>query len=358
MSDAANIHSCHLADATTARALFDTPDAFSSGGSPTTDPRQDGYQSQALLNYTVYTQFLADITGVNQTIGANTYTPRAINASVYSWVRFDIESWVQSDVTEKADPQTYIGNFIALAHAHAFKCIITPGRDLGNTDTAHPKLTGESLDQWYVRTNLAAACAGADAFEVQDQANQVTPAEFARFFSTVPAQAKAASANLPVWCGLSTTPGNGLRRRPGQGSNPLNPPMTRYWQTQAGAVAPVAYWTCEDGPRSSQIASGLPGGLPLAFANGTPNLASDSSFIASAPLPVLNGATLGAGIPVYTGTDCVFTFLVHVPAAGDTDGSILFSAKLDGSISELRLTYNTLNGGTLTARPLPAAGAC
>src|SRR5258707_999333 len=157
-----------------------------------------------------------------------------------------------------------------------------------------------------------------------------------------------------VWVDITA---NGLLRRLGQGSKPLNTPMTRYWQNQAGAVAPVAYWTCEDGPRSSQIASGLPGGLPLAFANRTPKLASDSSFIAPPPFPVLNAAPLGAGIPFYTGTDWVFPFLVHVPAAGDTDGSILFSAKLDGSISELRLPYNTLNGGTLTASAIHAARA-
>jgi hypothetical protein len=208
MSDAANIHSCHLVDGTTTRVFFDTPDSFSSGGNPTTDPRQDSYTSQPLLNYTSYAQFKADSDNAGYTQNSILYTPAGPINAVFKWVRYDIESWTQTPIEERQDPQTYIGNFITQAHAKGFKCIITPGRDLGNTDTAHPKLSGETINAWYVRTNIAAACSAADAFEVQNQANQGT-AEFVSFFTAVQAQAKAASVNLPVWCGLSVTYGNG-----------------------------------------------------------------------------------------------------------------------------------------------------
>jgi hypothetical protein len=212
MSDGPNVHKCFQTDPVTTRKFFDTQGSFISGGNPTVNPVQDGLAAEPLLNYTTYAQFVADVTNAPFTQNSIIYNPNGpINKTIFQWLRYDIEgggTW-PTPIEEKQDPQTYIGLFITLAHANGFNVILTPGRDLGSTDTAHPKRSGETDDQWYIRTNIPAACSKAEIFEVQDQANQGNPAEFVSFFNSARAEAKAARRGVQVWCGLSTTYGDG-----------------------------------------------------------------------------------------------------------------------------------------------------
>lgn len=212
MSDAPNIHSCFGVDAATTKAFFDTPISFISGTNPTTDPRTDGLRGTPVMNYTKYAQFVADVTNAPFTQNSVVYNPAGpINRSVYQWLRYDLEggtTW-PSPPEEKADPQTFIANFVSLAHANGFKVMLVPARDLGNTDTAHPKLAGEHLDQWFLRTNIPAACAAGDMFSVQAQADQGEADEFYYLFSQSRKLIRAVNPSIPVWCGVSTARGNG-----------------------------------------------------------------------------------------------------------------------------------------------------
>lgn len=211
VSDAANISSCYSLDPVATTRIFNQATAFISGGSATTDPRPAGFgNATPILNYTAYAQFKADVTNATYVQNSVTYTPAGPINAVFGWVRYDNESWVQTPAEESADPQTYLQNFITLAHAHGLKVMVTPARDLASTDTAHPKIGSEPFDQWYLRTNIPAACAGADILEIQDQANQADPSgEFSLFFGEARALARAASPGISVWCGISTTYGTG-----------------------------------------------------------------------------------------------------------------------------------------------------
>lgn len=210
MTDAPSVTSLNAIDPATTATFFNQPSAFVSGGNPTVDPRPSGYSSAtALLNYTAYAQFVADVTNANYVEAGITYTPQGpINNTVFQWLRFDIESWVQTPAVESADPQTYLGLFITLAHQNGYHVMVTPARDLASTDTAHPKKSGESDDAWFLRTNIPAASAAADIFSVQDQANQGTP-EFVSFFNQSVSQARAVNPAVSMWCGISTTHGTG-----------------------------------------------------------------------------------------------------------------------------------------------------
>src|SRR5258707_1256422 len=479
MSDGPNVHSCFVADATTTRVFFDTPEAFVSGGNPLVNPVQDGLAATPILNYVAFAQFKADVTNANFVQNGITYTPNGPINALFKWVRYDVEGGVtwNSPIEEKQDPQTFIANFCTLAHANGFKVFLVPGRDLGSTDTAHPKLAGETLDQWYIRTNLAAVCANnGDLFEVQDQANQAQPGEFAGLSNTVRGQAKAANRASRVWCGLSVTYGNGLvmyqsaqlvpladgfwfniignttdsldlmrriiagplppqipnmqgkvhslkllqgiggtvkaspdftvqtpgaatfsdaqsnawklygtteisnrkyrmhgevaswpqawdpsgsevyvsvtanglLRRLNQGNRPVVSAMRRYWTKVGSPNIPVAYWACEDAASATSLASGLPGGFPMTFAQGKPAMAAASPFACSGPLPTMSGARIGGLVPGYTpATANQVTALLSIPAAGETTLSVLLDIAMSGAVAHTTLIYTTANGGSL-----------
>jgi hypothetical protein len=73
----------------------------------------------------------------------------------------------------------------------------------------HPKLAGEDLDTWYLRVGVPDWCFEADIFEVQDQANQAAQADFVAFFTSAQSQIRMVNPIIPVWCGISTTYGDG-----------------------------------------------------------------------------------------------------------------------------------------------------
>jgi hypothetical protein len=113
----------------------------------------------------------------------------------------------------------------------------------------------------------------------------------------------------------------GPLRRLGQGTNNALSAMKRAILLQTGVFAPVAYWPMEDAAGSSVFGSAT-GGPPVTFdTSPAPSLATDSSFVCSAPLPQLNGSRLQATVPPYddTGTWTVrFLLNLSAPSADAT----------------------------------------
>lgn len=201
---------CLAADPVTTTSIFGVPTSFVSSGNPKAYPTNDGLGYTPILTYKAYAQFKADIQNSNFVQDSITYAPAGpIDTSIYEWLKFDIEDWSDTPDIESADPKQYIGLFIQLAHDNGFKVMATPARDLGNSDTVHPKNPGEVLNDWYVRVNVASWCKDADIFEFQNQANMPVPADFTNYFQQVHDQMRAVNDTIPIWCGISTTYGTG-----------------------------------------------------------------------------------------------------------------------------------------------------
>ena len=149
-----------------------------------------------------------------------------------------------------------------------------------------------------------------------------------------------------------------LRRWQAPSAQPLNSAMYRAYTRITGSTAPVAYWPCEDGSAAVSIASGLAGGTPMAI-SGSPNLASDSSFACSAPLPVVNNSTWTGTVPAYTaptGAANVMRFLLKVPSSSPPpDLSLIASMYTYGTVASVDLIYRT--GSGLELRGYNSAGA-
>lgn len=138
--------------------------------------------------------------------------------------------------------------------------------------------------------------------------------------------------------------GAGILRRLGQGAAPLQSTMRR----GLPALAPAAYWPCEDAEGSTVLASALSGGAPMRM-SGTSVLATDSVFAASGDLPHLNGSTWTGTVPSYStasGTASV-NFLLSVPAGGTTNGAILARIFTTGTAARWDIVYSTSSGGQL-----------
>lgn len=158
-----------------------------------------------------------------------------------------------------------------------------------------------------------------------------------------------------VWVDLAVS---GQLRRLQQGTPPVRSAMTAGYLSLTGALAPVAYWPCEEGATSASIGSLIPGGMTMAASAAT-QFAADSSFIASAPIPVLNGAVWSGNVSGYTGmwTDNVVRLLLHVPAGGDVDGSVIARYFTTGSVARLDLVYSIASSGGLTIKGYNLAGS-
>jgi hypothetical protein len=148
-----------------------------------------------------------------------------------------------------------------------------------------------------------------------------------------------------VW---SQVTASGPLRRLSQGSQPpVGSAMTRGWQHVTGVYAPIQCWPCEDAAGATQLASGLPG-QPAIVVYGSPQLASDSSFPGSAPIPAVNNSRWVVNVPAYTQPASpanVLRFLLDVPSGGDTNNGLIVRMYTSGSVQHVDLTYGT--GGNL-----------
>ncbi|HEX6682426.1 MAG TPA: hypothetical protein VF062_06500 [Candidatus Limnocylindrales bacterium] len=105
----------------------------------------------------------------------------------------------------------------------------------------------------------------------------------------------------------------------------------------------VAYWPCEDGSGSTQLASAVPGVEPMTAFLDQLNLSSYTGFFGSAALPTTKVGSVAARgrVPHYTG-GTYYRGLFAVPAAGITDTAQLLSLYCTGgTIDRVKIQYAT-----------------
>jgi len=183
----------------TARYFFNHAVSYGTGSSTSGNPVTDGLKTTRVLRFTSYAQFRSDITkGIipDQTWPAG------------SWVEYDDEQWSQTPAAEQRDPELYLQDFGSLAHQHGFKVFMTPARDLGNTDTACPKKSGWSNDQWYERCHIARyAVLDGNGVVIQSQADTTSLPAFKTLVDDGLADAHGANHSAFVDAELSSTYG-------------------------------------------------------------------------------------------------------------------------------------------------------
>ena len=132
--------------------------------------------------------------------------------------------------------------------------------------------------------------------------------------------------------------GGGLLRRLGQGNAPVMSPLKRGTLLQTGNFAPLAYWTMEDAAGATSFGSAT-GGLPMTFDTiPAPTLATDSSFLCSAPLPALNGSRLHGRVPAYSGHgSIVVRFLLKLGTTIPAGGQALMRVITTGTATEFTM---------------------
>lgn len=208
--------------------------------------------------------------------------------------------------------------------------------------------------------NFALATAGASAY-TDPQANVWTCEGTAEISSRKYRFHGEASAWTPysegtpgrdLWCGLTA---GGLLRRIQQNTQTLGSAFTRALPSAAGLVG---YWPAEDGNTTSsgatpatptQFASAIPGNAAGTFTFGPPQFASDSSFLCSQSLPVVNGSRWRFKLPARAAADTanIYRFLMHMPSSSDTNGGVIARMYTAGTIARLDLVYSTGGGLTL-----------
>src|SRR6266705_304804 len=193
-----NIDLANLLDPATAGHFFNTSSSFGTGPNTSVNPVIDGFAANAVLVYDSYAPFAADL-------------PSGAISHAYKWVLYDPEERSQRPTAEQLNPIKYLAQFGQLAHAHGYKVIEAPGRDLGNvarSGSACPEQPGETLDHWYIRCDIAgAAAAASDVYVLQDQVNTTDLAAYGALFSGARQQALAASPRAVVDSELSTNYG-------------------------------------------------------------------------------------------------------------------------------------------------------
>jgi hypothetical protein len=144
-----------------------------------------------------------------------------------------------------------------------------------------------------------------------------------------------------VWVDVTAA---GMLRRLQQGTPPVVSAMTRGYTTLTGALAPVAYWPCEDGTAATSLASALSAAPPMSV-SGTPTLASNTRFPSSQPLPLVSLSTWSGLVPPYAGgTDNVLRFLLAVPLTGMPANAIVATMYTTGTVA--RLDMSVTGGGS------------
>jgi hypothetical protein len=193
---AGNVQSMSAMDAGTTSYFFNTSTSYGAGASLVKTPVQRRYATTPVLAYTSYARFSSDIRS-----GAIRYR--------YKWVMYDPENWSATPAGERQNPVKYMALFGQLARAHGLKVIQAPALDLGTVPgSVLPRHRGESVNQWYVRVDIAgAAAASGDIFLLQDESNTTVKGQYAPLFNTTESQARAANASVKVFSEVSTVNG-------------------------------------------------------------------------------------------------------------------------------------------------------
>lgn len=138
---------------------------------------------------------------------------------------------------------------------------------------------------------------------------------------------------------------SGILRRLAQGASPLESAIKRGVVSLGDSVK--AYWPMEDGSTSQFIASGLSNGKPMYY-SGVPSLSSFSDFDCSSPIPTMSNASFTGLVRKYSNPEHLVSFLMAIPAAGETNNSVICRFKTVGSVAYWELIYTTGGGLTLT----------
>lgn len=145
-----------------------------------------------------------------------------------------------------------------------------------------------------------------------------------------------------VWTEIE---GAGILRRLNQGEAPVSSTLYR---TLFARTDLVAYWPCEDGSDARTMASAVSGGRAL-WCDGTPEFASDSSFVCSAPVPVFNGSRWHGYIKPYTDTGTVSVrFLLNIPLAGLGGNVTIATLRTAGDVNNWDIIVNSVGNLNVT----------
>lgn len=145
----------------------------------------------------------------------------------------------------------------------------------------------------------------------------------------------------------------GAKRRLAQAITPVVSVLTRSLPTLPNLEQ---YWPCEDGSTAQSFVSGISGGVTM-FYNGVPQLASNSSAIASNPLPVLGSGSFSASFTTQaTGQVSVQAIWAFAAAASASpNNSVMLRLFCSGTLSRVDLQYDT--GGAITVVAYNNSGA-
>lgn len=128
----------------------------------------------------------------------------------------------------------------------------------------------------------------------------------------------------------------GITRRLRQGTSPVS--STLYTLLTTSSLPPVAYWPCEDGERSSRLASAF--GDPAMTMYGASKLASYSGFPCSGPVPTVEAATWVGNVPPYTSTGNIqLRYLMHMPTGGIVVDGLISQLFTAGSAHHWEIKY-------------------
>lgn len=133
----------------------------------------------------------------------------------------------------------------------------------------------------------------------------------------------------------------GLTRRLGQGVSPLDSVMYRAL-TRVSDSPVRAYWPLEDGTNSTVLSSPLPNATAMTFI-GSPALASNSEFVASSDILVMDATSALTGrVPTYTSTNEIqVRFLLRVPSGGLAATTTICSISATGTARTWELYCST-----------------
>lgn len=130
-----------------------------------------------------------------------------------TYVLYDNEDWAMTPAAERADPGTYMAQFVDTAHAYGYKAILAPSPDI-TTDMSCHNPAEASWANYLTACDIPALVAAAhpDVFEIQAQPYEAVTSTnrncgcYQWLVTDAVAEAKA-QAHLPeVLAGLSTNP--------------------------------------------------------------------------------------------------------------------------------------------------------
>jgi hypothetical protein len=140
----------------------------------------------------------------------------------------------------------------------------------------------------------------------------------------------------------------GSLRRLAQGSSPVQSPLRRSLSSSTTTEGVVAYWPCEEGADARYFTSGLDG-KPIMQWTGDPDLASNTTFLGSEPLPVLRGSYwIGHITPVASTGELQVRALVEFPQGDTTEArGVIWSLVNSGTAYRWELEYIPGSSGLL-----------